>query len=60
MVGVPGVPGQDVQKPVELDHRTGNELVMVALQGRGIVPDHMRRSAIVTHRNVLVTKIKFL
>ena len=59
MDGVRGVPGQHVPKPVEQDHRTGNELVKVAMQGKGIVPDQMRRSAIVTHKNVLVTKIIF-
>ena len=53
MVGVPGVPGQRVRKPVESDLKTGNEPVWDMGNAQG----HMRRRAIVTQRNVPVKHV---
>ena len=43
MAGVPGEPGQHVQKPVELDLKAGKELVLVITLDMTNVLDHMRR-----------------
>ena len=46
--GVPGEPGQHVQKPVELDLKAGKELVLVTTLDMTNVLDHMRRRVTVT------------
>ena len=48
MAGVPGEPGQHVQKPVELDPKAGKELVLVTTLDMTNVLDHMRRHVTVT------------
>lgn len=48
MAGVPGEPGQHVQKPVELDPKAGKEFVLVTTLDMTNVLDHMRRHVTVT------------
>ena len=48
VAGVPGEPGQHVQKPVELDPKAGKEFVLVTTLDMTNVLDHMRRHVTVT------------
>ena len=56
MPGVPGEPGQHVQKPVELDLKAGKELVLVTLDMTNVL-DHMRRRVTVTLKCVPVSHV---
>ena len=57
MVGLPGVPGHLVPKPVEPDRRTGNEPVLVTIRDMANAPAHMKRHVTVTHRNAPVSQV---
>ena len=57
VAGVPGEPGQHVQKPVELDPKAGKEFVLVTTLDMTNVLDHMRRHVTVTLKYAPVSHV---